>query len=307
MQPGNPVVGGTILRRAAIQSPNFASALAGWFIGADGSAEFNNLIARGEISVGGGTGQARIVFTSDLPSPLDTYTLAGNVGFVAALIFYPGGGSDTTYEFLAIADGTTGALVQTVWGIVNQGSVSEWSTGVPNGIRNFLVTSGGSMDQHFNASRYLNLQAGSEIQVQGRKAYLTTLTGTVDASADLTLGTAYTQLSGTGLNITTVTDNAILLVDGSFVFDLQASVSSNTTCYGRVTLGGNIEGRYCGTEFASGSAAGRFTPSQQWRLALGTAGTYTVALTARKTTTSGTIKALMDHSGYTYQLLESGG
>lgn len=46
MIPENPVVGGTMLRRAAIQSPNFVTGSAGWTINQDGSAEFNNLVIR---------------------------------------------------------------------------------------------------------------------------------------------------------------------------------------------------------------------------------------------------------------------
>ena len=46
MIPENPVVGGTVLRRAAIQSPNFVTGSAGWTINQDGSAEFNNLVIR---------------------------------------------------------------------------------------------------------------------------------------------------------------------------------------------------------------------------------------------------------------------
>lgn len=44
---GNPVVGGTVLRRAAIESPNFVTGVSGWEINQDGSAEFNNLTIRG--------------------------------------------------------------------------------------------------------------------------------------------------------------------------------------------------------------------------------------------------------------------
>ena len=47
MMPGDPVVGGTVLRRAAVQSPNYVSGSSGWTINADGSAEFNNLAIRG--------------------------------------------------------------------------------------------------------------------------------------------------------------------------------------------------------------------------------------------------------------------
>lgn len=46
MIPENPVVGGTVLRRAAIESPNFATGATGWAINQDGSAEFNNVVIR---------------------------------------------------------------------------------------------------------------------------------------------------------------------------------------------------------------------------------------------------------------------
>ena len=43
----NPVVGGTVLRRAAIESPDYVPGVSGWIIKQDGSAEFNNLTIRG--------------------------------------------------------------------------------------------------------------------------------------------------------------------------------------------------------------------------------------------------------------------
>lgn len=43
----NPIVGGTVLRIPAIQSPNFVTTVSGWTINIDGSAEFNNLTVRG--------------------------------------------------------------------------------------------------------------------------------------------------------------------------------------------------------------------------------------------------------------------
>lgn len=43
----NPILGGSTLLRAAIQSPNFVSGATGWSINRDGSAQFNNLTLRG--------------------------------------------------------------------------------------------------------------------------------------------------------------------------------------------------------------------------------------------------------------------
>lgn len=51
MMPGNPVVGGSVLRRPAIQSPNFVqSPLAGWAVNADGTAYFASVTAQGSIT-----------------------------------------------------------------------------------------------------------------------------------------------------------------------------------------------------------------------------------------------------------------
>jgi hypothetical protein len=52
MMPGNPVVGGVILRRPAIQSPNYVAGSAGWAVNADGTAQFSDLV----IYDPGGTG-----------------------------------------------------------------------------------------------------------------------------------------------------------------------------------------------------------------------------------------------------------
>lgn len=53
MQPNNPIVGGTVLRIPAIQSPNFVEGVSGWAIFQDGTAEFNDIvIVGGEISIG---------------------------------------------------------------------------------------------------------------------------------------------------------------------------------------------------------------------------------------------------------------
>lgn len=52
MIPENPVVGGTVLRRASIESPNHVPGVSGWSINQDGSVEFNSGTFRGQI-VGG--------------------------------------------------------------------------------------------------------------------------------------------------------------------------------------------------------------------------------------------------------------
>lgn len=50
MMPEDPLVGGTILRRPAIASPDYLAGVSGWSVNADGSAEFNNMTVRGIFS-----------------------------------------------------------------------------------------------------------------------------------------------------------------------------------------------------------------------------------------------------------------
>jgi hypothetical protein len=52
LKPENPVVGGTVLRRQAIRSPNFITGVSGWTINQDGSVEFNNGTFRGTVTAG---------------------------------------------------------------------------------------------------------------------------------------------------------------------------------------------------------------------------------------------------------------
>lgn len=46
----DPVVGGVVLRRPAIASPDYEAGVQGWSINQDGSAEFNDLAIRGTFS-----------------------------------------------------------------------------------------------------------------------------------------------------------------------------------------------------------------------------------------------------------------
>lgn len=53
----DPIIGGqSKLIRTAIQSPNYSAGVAGWTVNKDGSAEFNNLLVRGELIVVGSNG-----------------------------------------------------------------------------------------------------------------------------------------------------------------------------------------------------------------------------------------------------------
>lgn len=64
---GNPVVGSTVLRIPAIQSPNFQHGVSGWCIFQNGDAEFN------DIQIPSGSGGATVYFSATQP-------VAPNVG-----------------------------------------------------------------------------------------------------------------------------------------------------------------------------------------------------------------------------------
>jgi hypothetical protein len=59
--PGDPVVGGSVLRRPAIQSPDFVHGQQGWSISADGTAEFRDVI------LPAGTGGVSATFAAAAP------------------------------------------------------------------------------------------------------------------------------------------------------------------------------------------------------------------------------------------------
>lgn len=50
MEFGNPIVGTEALIRSAIKSPNYEAGIAGWIIRRDGTAEFQDIIARGDVT-----------------------------------------------------------------------------------------------------------------------------------------------------------------------------------------------------------------------------------------------------------------
>lgn len=58
----DPVVGSTILRRPAIQSPGYVKGSTGWAINSDGTAEFNSLTLRGTLTIQS-SGQGLFVYS----------------------------------------------------------------------------------------------------------------------------------------------------------------------------------------------------------------------------------------------------
>lgn len=82
MAPGNQaIVGGTVLRIPAIQSPDYVPGQTGWIIRQDGSAEFNAGTFRGSIEVGSLTGQHFWVNNPSTGDVIDVYNSANKLVF----------------------------------------------------------------------------------------------------------------------------------------------------------------------------------------------------------------------------------
>ncbi|MDE2026866.1 MAG: hypothetical protein KGJ07_10370, partial [Patescibacteria group bacterium] len=120
LKPENPVVGGTVLRRAAIQSPNYVPGVSGWTIKQDGSVEFNNGIFRGSI-IGGSLfiytgvpalGNPPIFWAAGAMVDPFGNVLPSVAGVAGAGTFQAGKASDTAQVVLLPGMGGSAAKVQ---------------------------------------------------------------------------------------------------------------------------------------------------------------------------------------------------
>lgn len=105
----NSILGGINLIREAIQSPNFVSGSTGWWIGQDGSAEFNDLTVRGQFD-----GQDFIVNSSGIFLYSGTPAAGNLIGSWA-----PAAGTDAfgnTYRAGLELHSTDGSVVQLLSG-----------------------------------------------------------------------------------------------------------------------------------------------------------------------------------------------
>lgn len=115
MEPGNPVVGGTVLRIPAIQSPDFVHDASGWFIGQDGSAEFDNVTVRGDFTSTDGAGTSvelrdgQVILQgpgADSPGAVAALFPGGVIQVTSGL--HPGTDQAAIIQLLSHADGGEG-------------------------------------------------------------------------------------------------------------------------------------------------------------------------------------------------------
>lgn len=92
----NPIVAGTTLVRSAIRSPDYVTGVSGWAINRDGTAEFNELTARGTLLVQGDDGSKIVAYADP--------TLG------AIVVLYPPGVTDLVDTVLLQAYGNPASL-----------------------------------------------------------------------------------------------------------------------------------------------------------------------------------------------------
>lgn len=109
----NPIISGTALVRTAIKSPNYVTGSVGWSINRDGSAEFQNLTARGSLDVGGTPG----IWIGPRTDPDFPSALAADARIKAAIVFYT---DANNYSYIAVNEGAGSDWTE--YGIVDGGT-----------------------------------------------------------------------------------------------------------------------------------------------------------------------------------------
>jgi hypothetical protein len=145
MTPENPVVGGSILRRPAIQSPNFEQGppIVGWAINADGTAYFGDVTAEGTITASSFTGTDFLINSSGIFVYSGTPASGNLIGSIAA-----SGGTDgfgnTYVGGITTYDPSTGRYVEMAGEFLNFFSTGMFQTQqlLAAGNAEFQVSSG---------------------------------------------------------------------------------------------------------------------------------------------------------------------
>ena len=205
MMPGDPVVGSTVLRRPAIQSPNFVTTVSGWTINADGSAEFNNLTIRGTFN-----GTDFIINASGAFFYSGTPAL-GNLS--ASLV--PGVSTVTDPEGNTAQPGFTSYASSTFWAQLLAGVLNFATTGT------FTNASFGS-----NVPGAAYMSSGAAVSSDAIAEVLAEATSTSGLGGRLIeLIAEYVQMGVSGTGTVTVLNN--LTVDGGLTADSGLTVVGN--------------------------------------------------------------------------------
>jgi len=311
MQPNNPIVGGTILRIPAIQSPNYVAGTSGWAIFQDGTAEFNNVTVRGTFETGTDPGAHVIITGGQILIYDSTNTLVGQLdqngieslgsnGSIASLLtlagqaqarFLPGGGNVNAGQIVGEMSGSVPELLvsspqQTLTSPNDRAMMALFgATNLIDSTASLLAT---IVD--LSATSLVNLTT-PQVQLNSSRAFLTTFEENFPLTAGLTLTgsnqpvklgastpSGVTPNATTGI-ITVTTGNANARWSVDVWIDAQLNTAGDTivadlSVDGTIVNGEPIE--------AVAGATGRATVSQGYNDKFAAAGSHTFQLLARR-------------------------
>lgn len=178
-----------------------------------------------------GPGEARIVITSVLPEPLNSYTFTDRAGYTnsyaGAIIFYSSDSIpplDNTYTYLAVVE-NAGAFSALHMGEVHDGSVREVTAGVP--AVQIWSTEGSSVGtQKWLSAGFAVLEAYAttgEAVLRGRNGAKVRITN------DAASGEIIINATGSGADLTITVTDILAMTAGSVDINATTAVTIDTT------------------------------------------------------------------------------
>lgn len=173
-----------------------------------------------------GPGQARIVITSVLPAPLNTYTFTDRAGYAnrysGGIIFYSSDSIapiDTTYTYLCVVNNNVANTGDVHFGNVVNGVVQEYAAGFPS-VQLWAASSAAASPERWISGTTVGLEANSSNgQLLLRGIGNAPIIGT-------TVGTGSIQFNSTGagnIQLTATSTGNIVLTTNTGRVELNAS------------------------------------------------------------------------------------
>ena len=302
----DPLTADTVLVRGAIQSPNYVPGVSGWIVRQNGSAEFQNLIARGTIianqiktsdlqtvprlwinNPGAGVDGPNTIFfykedQNDATAVPDLARIQGNsfAGQNPGITLKAFGDvSDIDYTGVQIVGGTPGTGAGSVIELTSPDTVDIFSGGQNNGELGLRNNTFPVLDTH-------NFQA----------------LGPQGATGTLALTTANVDVPGASISYATVNPNALVLAWGNWDFQTTTAIGAGGVCVGTLNTDGNDHGQPLAV--ADASAVGRWSVPTFRPIALPSPGNHTTKLRGRKTINAGAAQANLTQTTLTLLVLD---
>lgn len=275
----NPVVGGVVLVRPAIRSPNYVAGTSGWSINITGDAEFNNAIIRGDLQVGGvpPAPSIEVADPAHIPTVLQNFYTARGEPLVAAIIFWL---DATHYNYLATS--TSGVTALTVMGSVDGATVDEdirFRSGTLSlasiataGTPDIVVGSGAGGQTITFSTMLLDVASGSTVQVASGGA-MSLQTGSTWDIDGIAAPRGFRGVSIDTVDSAAVTAETVVMTISNFVF---AAGRAYRVAFGSQVETSNVNGR-ARFRLRKTNAAGTLWHDYGTVLTTGTAGDNTQA------------------------------